>query len=35
MRLLQKFTAAVEARDEQALLALFTPDATWTADGGG
>ncbi len=33
--LLQKFVAAVEARDEQALLALFTPDATWTADGGG
>jgi RNA polymerase sigma-70 factor, ECF subfamily len=33
--LLQKFTAAVQARDEQALLALFAPDATWTADGGG
>jgi RNA polymerase sigma-70 factor (ECF subfamily) len=33
--LLQKFTAAMEARDEQALLALFAPDATWTADGGG
>ena len=30
-----KFTAALEARDEQALLALFAPDATWTADGGG
>ena len=27
--------AAMEARDEQALLALFAPDATWTADGGG
>ena len=27
--------AAIEARDEQALLALFAPDATWTADGGG
>jgi RNA polymerase sigma-70 factor (ECF subfamily) len=26
---------ATEARDEKALLALFTPDATWTADGGG
>ncbi len=25
----------MEARDEQALLALFAPDATWTADGGG
>jgi RNA polymerase sigma-70 factor (ECF subfamily) len=33
--LLQRFTAAVEARDEQALLELFAPDATWTADGGG
>jgi RNA polymerase sigma-70 factor (ECF subfamily) len=35
VNLLQKFTAAMEARDEQALLALFAPDATWTADGGG
>jgi RNA polymerase sigma-70 factor (ECF subfamily) len=34
-RLLKKFTAAVEARDDQALLGLFAPDATWTADGGG
>jgi RNA polymerase sigma-70 factor (ECF subfamily) len=34
-RLLHKFTSALEARDEQALLALFAPDATWTADGGG
>ena len=33
--LLQTFVAAMEARDEQALLALFAPDATWTADGGG
>jgi RNA polymerase sigma-70 factor (ECF subfamily) len=33
--LLEKFTAAMDARDEQALLALFAPDATWTADGGG
>jgi RNA polymerase sigma-70 factor (ECF subfamily) len=33
--LLQKFVSAVEARDEQTLLALFAPDATWTADGGG
>jgi RNA polymerase sigma-70 factor (ECF subfamily) len=33
--LLQKFLAAMEARDEQALLALFDPDATWTADSGG
>ena len=33
--MLQKFLAAMEARNEQALLALFAPDATWTADGGG
>jgi len=33
--LLRPFTAAMHARDENALLALFTPDATWTADGGG
>jgi len=33
--LLHKFLAAMEARDEQALLQLFAPDATWTADGGG
>ena len=33
--LLRTFTAAVEAQDEQTLLALFAPDATWTADGGG
>jgi len=33
--MLHRFTAAMQARDEQALLALFTPDATWTADGGG
>jgi RNA polymerase sigma-70 factor, ECF subfamily len=33
--LLQRFMAATEARDEQALLALFAPDASWTADGGG
>ena len=26
---------ALEARDEQELLKLFAPDATWTADGGG
>jgi RNA polymerase sigma-70 factor (ECF subfamily) len=32
---LKRFTAAVEARDEATLLALFAPDATWTADGGG
>ena len=33
--LLQKFLKAMEARDQQALLQLFAPDATWTADGGG
>jgi len=26
---------ALDARDEQKLLQLFAPDATWTADGGG
>ncbi len=34
-QMLHKFLAAMEARDEAALLALFAPDATWTADGGG
>jgi RNA polymerase sigma-70 factor (ECF subfamily) len=33
--LLRRFMAAMEARDERALLALFTPDAVWTADSGG
>ena len=33
--MLEKFLAAMDARNEQALLALFAPDATWTADGGG
>ena len=33
--LLETFMTALEARDEQALLAIFAPDATWTADGGG
>jgi RNA polymerase sigma-70 factor (ECF subfamily) len=33
--LLRKFTAAMHARDEQTLMTLFAPDATWTADGGG
>jgi len=35
VRLLKTFVAAMEARDEQALMQLFAPDATWTADGGG
>jgi RNA polymerase sigma-70 factor (ECF subfamily) len=33
--LLERFLAALEARDECALLELFAPDASWTADGGG
>jgi len=33
--LLRKFTEALHARDEKALLTLFARDATWTADGGG
>ena len=33
--MLHRFTAAMRARDEQALLELFAPDARWTADGGG
>jgi RNA polymerase sigma-70 factor (ECF subfamily) len=33
--MLRKFLQAMEARNEQALLELFSPDATWTADGGG
>jgi RNA polymerase sigma-70 factor, ECF subfamily len=34
-QLLRRFTAALAARDERALMELFAPDATWTADGGG
>src|SRR5690349_10802747 len=34
-KLLETFVAAMEARDEESLLRLFAPDATWTADGGG
>lgn len=33
--LLQRFLTAMEARDQEALLSLFAPDAVWTADGGG
>jgi RNA polymerase sigma-70 factor (ECF subfamily) len=33
--MLNRFLAALDARDEDALAALFAPDATWTADGGG
>jgi RNA polymerase sigma-70 factor, ECF subfamily len=35
LRLMRKFTAAIDADDEQTLLALFAEDATLTADGGG
>jgi RNA polymerase sigma-70 factor, ECF subfamily len=35
LTLLQTFKAAMETSDEKTLLALFAPDATWTADGGG
>lgn len=34
-RLVEQFAAAMEAEDEAALLAIFSPDAIWTADGGG
>jgi RNA polymerase sigma-70 factor, ECF subfamily len=33
--LLQRFVTATQESDEAALLALFAPDAVWTADGGG
>ena len=33
--LLEKFRIGIETGDEEALLAMFAPDATWTADGGG
>ena len=33
--LLRTFAEAVNARDERTLLALFAPEATWTAHGGG
>ncbi len=35
VRLIEKFTAAIEADDERTLLALFAEDATLTSDGGG
>ena len=34
-RLLDQFVAAVHTGDKQALISLFSEDATWTADGGG
>ncbi|MGE0863689.1 MAG: RNA polymerase sigma factor SigJ [Vicinamibacterales bacterium] len=33
--MVHRFMTALDARDEAALLQLFAPDATWTADGGG
>jgi RNA polymerase sigma-70 factor, ECF subfamily len=33
--MLDKFIAAMHEQNEARLLALFAPDATWTADGGG
>jgi RNA polymerase sigma-70 factor (ECF subfamily) len=33
--LLHQFVAAMTTRDQDALRALFTQDATWTSDGGG
>jgi RNA polymerase sigma-70 factor (ECF subfamily) len=35
LALLNQFVAAVNAHDQDALLALFAEDATWTTDGGG
>lgn len=35
LALLNQFVAAVNAQDQDALLALFAEDATWTSDGGG
>ena len=35
IRLIKKFAAAIDADDEQTLLALFAEDATLTSDGGG
>jgi RNA polymerase sigma-70 factor (ECF subfamily) len=35
LRLMEKFATAIDAHDEQTLLALFAEDATLTADGGG
>lgn len=33
--LLEKFVAALQTGNREQLFALFAPDATWTADGGG
>ncbi len=34
-RLIDTFTAAMQAQDEASLLEIFTSDVVWTADGGG
>ena len=34
-RLLERFLAALRTDDQEAMLALVAPDATWTSDGGG
>lgn len=34
-QILRRFLTAMEDGDEQAVLALIAPEATWTADGGG
>lgn len=34
-KLLERFAAALKTRNQEALLGLFTPDATWVSDGGG
>jgi len=34
-RLLEKFQAAMQAADQEALIGLFAADAEWTSDGGG
>lgn len=33
--LLQRFLTAIEADDQEAVLALVAPDVSWTSDGGG
>ena len=34
-RMLEKFMAALQAQNQESLLALFAEEATWTSDGGG
>jgi len=34
-RLLEKFATALKTQDQDALVALFAEDVTWTSDGGG